>query len=88
MAEYIAHNSPTRAAAMVERLLLAAEPLRQFPRMGRTVPEVGEGWLRELLVGDYRIIYRTAEDSVTVVTVIRGRRNLPPLLGRVSSLKP
>ena len=55
---------------LVEKLL--GSPLR-----GRPVPEVGREEIRELLYGNYRIIYRFDEpDSISVLTVRHARRPL------------
>lgn len=59
--EFIARDSAQYAAAMVERLTSATDRLQQFPQSGRIVPEVGDPELRELLVGSYRVIYRTRD---------------------------
>lgn len=40
------------------------------------VPELGRQDVRELLVGNYRVIYRTGIDDVVILTVRHGRRIL------------
>ncbi len=44
--------------------------------MGRTVPEVEEETIRELLLHNYRIIYRVEADRILVLTIIHGARDL------------
>jgi len=44
--------------------------------MGRTVPEVEEETIRELLLHNYRIMYRVEADRILVLTVIHGARDL------------
>jgi hypothetical protein len=41
------------------------------------VPEVGRHDLRELIVGDYRIVYRLEAGVAVLLTVFRGSRLLP-----------
>lgn len=53
--------------------------LRAFPKSGRVVPEVGREEIREILIGDYRIIYKV-EGSVFILTVFHGAKgSLPDL---------
>lgn len=53
--------------------------LSSFPRMGRKVPEVKRVDVRELLFGNYRIIYHYSEltQQVTVLTVRHVKQLLP-----------
>jgi toxin ParE1/3/4 len=73
---YIAKDSAHYAALFVERLLEAAERLRDFPESGRHVPEIQAGNVRELIVQGYRIIYQNEGERVVVLTVVHGRRDL------------
>ena len=47
-----------------------------FPCSGQIVPELGREEIRELLKGDYRIIYRVAEHRVEILTVYHSARIL------------
>ncbi len=71
---YIALTSPLYANLTVHRLVRRAGQLRDFPNVGRPVPERPNTDLRELLELSYRIIYRPHADVVTVLAVIHGRR--------------
>jgi hypothetical protein len=46
---------------------------------GRVVPEVDEPAARELIVGSYRLIYEIREESVFVLALIHGARDLAAL---------
>jgi len=48
-AEYIYEDSPYYASALVKKALDAASSLKEFPKMGRAVPELGNnhGEVRE-----------------------------------------
>jgi toxin ParE1/3/4 len=46
--DYIAKDSETYAAGFIESLLSAVEQLREFPRLGRVVPEAHVPDIREL----------------------------------------
>ena len=41
---------------------------------GRVVPEAGNEALREIIRGNYRIVYRVKQDAVEVVTVFHAAR--------------
>lgn len=75
--DHIAEDSEANAIGLIERLLNAVEYLEIFPDQGRRVPEAPElPDLRELLVDNYRIVYRRQAERVEIVLVIHGRRDL------------
>jgi addiction module RelE/StbE family toxin len=69
--EFIERDSPRYGRLVAERLYDATSQLELFPRSGRVVPELSRDDVRELIVGDYRIVYRLA--------VFRGSRLLPAI---------
>jgi plasmid stabilization system protein ParE len=75
---FIARDSPQLAAAFADRVLRATDRLANFPRSGRIVPELGSENIREIIVGNYRVIYRVRKDSVHLLTVHHGARLLDP----------
>lgn len=77
--DYISRDASGRADRFVEKLIAAPEPLADFPRMGRVVPE-GDGRQREITFDPYRIIYRIEDDEIYIVTVVHGARDLASLL--------
>ena len=52
------------------------EQLHRFSESDRKVQEDKRGTYRELIVGNYRVVYRVDEDTVTMVTLIHGARIL------------
>jgi len=78
---FIARDSPRQAALMVERLRASALRLRDFPESGRILPESPSGRYREVIENPYRIVYRylCEQDTVEVLMVVHGSRQLPPL---------
>jgi hypothetical protein len=44
--------------------------------MGRIVPEYGEEPLRELIVGNYRVLYGQEHEGVAVLAIVHGSRDL------------
>ena len=74
---YIGEDSPAYAELTVQRIVAAVERLRLFPDSGRMVPERQEPDLREVIVGNFRVVYRRRGESVEIATVFRGSRQFP-----------
>lgn len=72
---FIEADSPAWAELTVRRLVAAVERLQQFPESGRMVPERQSPALREVIFGNFRIVYRRSSNSVEIVTVFRGSRD-------------
>ena len=73
-ADYIERDNPDAAIRWTERIFEAASKLEAHPERGRMVPEVQRPEIRELLVGNYRVIYRVGKGQVSILTVRHGRR--------------
>ena len=74
MACYLIFNYARR---FTERVIASIEKLKEFPKIGRPVPEAeGREDVRELIYQGYRIIYLTQPDRVFIVTVVHGSRDL------------
>lgn len=82
IADYIALDSKYYAAAFVREIREAARSLRQLARRGRTVPEFGRSTIRELLIGNYRLIYQLRASEVIILAIIHGARDLAALWER------
>jgi len=76
--DYIARDSPRYAQIQVERLQNAALKIGRFPQIGRIVPEFPDGPWREILTGNYRVIYRWDSESGRglILAVVHGRQLL------------
>ena len=75
---FIAEDSPHYARLFATHVFRAAERLERFPRSGRIVPEVARENIREIILGNYRIIYRVLEAETQVLTVYHSARLLDP----------
>jgi len=71
---YVARDSARYADLVVERIIAAVERLENNPRSGRIVPEVGDESVREVIHGNYRIVYRLRHEVVEITTVFHGAR--------------
>jgi len=78
IARYIAEDSPHHASLFVIDLLEAVERLRDFPELGRMVPEVSDPRIREIILGNYRAVYRLKGNDVEILTVHHGARLFDP----------
>lgn len=70
--KYISRDSARYATLVVERLVESVERLEAFPRSGRVVPEFQDDTLREVIWGNYRIVYRLGDENVQILTVFHG----------------
>lgn len=78
IAEYIARDNLSTAQRWVEDTFDRVEQLEQFPDSGRNVPEAPTRHdLREIIHGNYRIIYRVRSEGLDILTVKHGRQILP-----------
>ncbi len=76
IARYIAKDNPTATRKVADKLKRKAESAGRFPKRGRVVPEIGQEMVRELLEGNYRIIYRMNQDSVIILALFDGHQQL------------
>jgi len=69
IAEYIAQDKLLAAEKWVDLVFDSVKRLEQFPNSGRIVPEINLESFREIILGNYRVIYRIEEKQVSVLTV-------------------
>lgn len=73
----VAEKDPRAATRLIRLLIQRAQQLVDFPHLGRTVPELPTGELRELVEKQYRIVYRVRDKTVEVATVFEGYGEFP-----------
>jgi addiction module RelE/StbE family toxin len=74
--QFIARDAPRYAQVFATQVFEAVERLQTFPESGRSVPEVGQENIREIIHGNYRIIYRLTNDVIQILTVYHSARRL------------
>jgi len=79
--DYIGRDSPAAARRTVAAIRKKALALNERPHSGRIVPELSRPEVRELIHGNYRLVYLVAADEVVVLTVFEGHRLLPEDVG-------
>ena len=77
IANYIAKDKPTAAENWVDKIFSKVETLASSSKSGRIVPEINKDQYREIIYGNYRIVYRIEEKRISVLTVRHGKQLLP-----------
>ena len=77
LAEYIALDKPEVAIEWATDIFDSTEKLKDHPKLGRVVPEIRDENYRELLEGNYRVIYWLGNSKISVLTVCHGKAILP-----------
>jgi len=74
--DYISIESPEYASKFLTLLETNINNLEKFPKMGRIVPERNIDDLRELILGNYRIIYHLCMDNenIELITIIHSKQ--------------
>jgi len=83
--DYIERDSPYYAQLVVERLFERVDNIPDFPRARRVVPELERKNIREVIAGNYRILYRVRDDLIEGLTIFRSSRLIPPGLEEADS---
>lgn len=80
---YIAQDNPAAALRTVQQIAHRAGQIATFPHSGRSVPDYSRDDVRELIEGEYRIVYRVGVDRIDVLTVKHCAQRLPPELRKL-----
>lgn len=74
--DYISNDSKGYADKIIEKLINRVDPLEAFPKSGRKVPEFDSETIRELIEGNYRIVYRIYPNHIGIVRIHHSARKL------------
>ena len=74
---FIERDSPRYGRLVAERLYDATSQIELFPYSGRMVPDLNREDLRELIVGDYHIVFPVDGEVVFLLTIYRSSRLFP-----------
>ena len=80
--EYIATDSPAAAARMIAAIFEASSQLGRFPESGRPAGDWNGRPYRELIEPPYRILYEIQRQTVFILAVIHGRRDVARLIAK------
>ena len=81
--EYYFSQSQNYVAQIISEFEANVMSLKEHPKSGRIVPELdkqGISQYRELIQGNYRIVYEISNDKVVIHTIIDGRRNFEDII--------
>ena len=75
--DYIAQDSVRYASITINRIYDRAQILSRQPLSGRIVPEFDDPKIRELIIGNYRLVYLIInEESVEILRIYNSARLL------------
>ena len=77
IAAYIAADNPIAAEKWIRNAFTRVGQLERFPKSGRQIPETPRKDIRELVWGNYRIIYRIDSHHVSILTIRHMKQILP-----------
>ncbi len=75
--DYISQDKPSAAENWINTVFSKLESLEFSPERGRIVPEIENSQFRELIYGNYRIVYRIEQKQISVLTIRHGMQILP-----------
>ena len=73
---YIGLDNPAAAKRTVFNIRKRVLKLKKNSYIGRRVPETAEESIREILYGNYRIVYKVKSDSIDILMVFEGHKLL------------
>ena len=74
ISRYIEQESPKNSLSFTQEIFKRVEGLKQFPKIGKFVPELEERNTREIIFSSFKIIYRIEEDRLLILTVLHMRQ--------------
>jgi len=77
IADYIARDNIDASVKWIEDIFNKIERLRKFPESGRVVPEIDKNNIREIIYGNYRIVYQIRDKEISILTVRHFKQILP-----------
>ena len=77
IADYIAQDKPAAAEKWINTVFSKVEQLKSSFEIGRIVPEIRNDQFRELIYGNYRIVYRIDKEQISILKIRHGKQMLP-----------
>ncbi|MDF7809655.1 type II toxin-antitoxin system RelE/ParE family toxin [Pontiellaceae bacterium B12219] len=77
ISDYIAQDSPNAAERWVHSIFDRVEQIKDFSKSGQPVPETNRKDIQQLIISNYRIIYRVEPKMISILTVRHCRQILP-----------
>jgi addiction module RelE/StbE family toxin len=73
--DYIARDSKYYAKKVSFEIVEKSEKINIFPEIGRSVLEIGDPKIRELIIYSYRLIYEILPHKIEILALIHGKRD-------------
>jgi toxin ParE1/3/4 len=73
---HIAQHNPLTAKKWIVKIRRRAKSAADMPMAGRVVPEFNQKDIREVFLGNYRIVYRVRDNDILILTVFEGHQLL------------
>jgi len=74
--DYISEDSESDALSFLKVIKYKVMEIPDFPYLGRKVPEMDDENFREIIFGNYRIIYEIHKELIKIHTILHQRRKL------------
>ena len=78
--DYISQDSPYYAQKTIESILERVKILTTQPQSGRIVPEFEKKEIRELMIGNYRVVYKIYPKKISIIRVHHAARDMSKAL--------
>ncbi len=73
IAEFIARDSRFYAGTVVKKIIKTTRNIKDFPLVGRIVPEIDKHNIRELFIYNHRIVYKIETNYILITAIIHGK---------------
>jgi plasmid stabilization system protein ParE len=73
--DFIASDTKYYAKKVVRDVVEKTNILKEYPWIGRKVPEIDDENVREIFAYSYRILYEIKSDKIYIIGIIHGRRD-------------
>ena len=74
--EFVSIDSKFYAARFIDSIISRVDQLSIYPLSGRIVPEKNNPIIRELINGNYRIIYKINKTHITILRIHNAARRI------------
>ena len=79
VSDYIALDSEYYARIFTAKIVKVIEEIPIYPKRGRKVPEYNNENIRERIYHEYRIVYKLDSDTIEIVSISQGSKQLTKL---------
>lgn len=76
IASFIERDSLYYAKLTVQNIHKQIKKLKIFPFSGRIIPEYNEPNFREIIYGNYRIMYFVDNDLIKIITIVHNKQDV------------